>query len=72
MAGDLVAVGLAVAGALLEQQQSDRLLDGTPRTGAAGLADGAKSSQKRANVLYGVAAAGGAATATLFMLEGRF
>jgi len=66
------ALGTAVYYGMDAQKQSDRLLDGTPRTGAAGLADAAKSSQKRANVLYGVAAAGGAATATLFMLEGRF
>jgi len=66
------ALGTAIYYGMDAQKQSDRLLDGTARTGAAGLADGAKSSQKRANVLYGVAAAGGAATATLFMLEGRF
>ena len=54
------------------QKKSDELLDGQPHDDAAALAEGAESSQKKANVMYGVAAAAGAAGATLFFVEGRF
>ncbi|MFT3914467.1 MAG: PEGA domain-containing protein [Anaeromyxobacteraceae bacterium] len=51
---------------------SSELRDGTPRTNAASLASDAKSSSKRANILYGVAGLSAAAGATLFFVEGSF
>jgi hypothetical protein len=56
------------------QQRSLELRDGTVRTTSAAtdLRDDAVSRQRRANVLYGVAAAAGVAGATLFFVEGRF
>ncbi|MFO0582956.1 MAG: PEGA domain-containing protein [Anaeromyxobacter sp.] len=51
---------------------SSELRDGTPRTNAATLASDAKSSSKRANILYGVAGLSAAAGATLFFVEGSF
>jgi hypothetical protein len=56
------------------QQKSDQLRDGTYWTAgeATALAEDAKSAQKNANVLYGVAAGAAAAGVTLFFVEGRF
>jgi hypothetical protein len=56
------------------EQRSASLRDGTLRTASqsTALRDDALARQRRANVLYGVAGAAGAAGATLFFVEGRF
>jgi hypothetical protein len=74
-----IAAGTAVAAAgagayfgMAAKQQSANLRDGTFHGDAAALASGATSKAKTANILYGVAAAAGAAGVTLFFLEGTF
>jgi tetratricopeptide (TPR) repeat protein len=70
------AAALAVGAyhGLEASRRSDELRDGSLRTGAENeaLRAGAERSARRANVLYGVAGAAGAAGATLFLVEGRF
>jgi hypothetical protein len=68
------ALGGAIAFGRQAQSRSDELTDGALRTGAQNqeLANQAKSSAKKANILYGVAGAAGAASLTLFFVEGRF
>ncbi|HEU4383516.1 MAG TPA: PEGA domain-containing protein [Anaeromyxobacteraceae bacterium] len=72
-----VAGGVAVAAAgagvyygVQAQEASDKLMSGSgdPQQNY----DDAKSKSKTANILYGVAAAAGAAGVTLFFLEGSF
>jgi tetratricopeptide (TPR) repeat protein len=55
-------------------RSSDELRDGTVRTGSENeaLRSDAERDRNRANVLYGIAGAAGAAGVTLFFLEGRF
>jgi hypothetical protein len=76
-----VAAGLSgaalAAGAyygLAAQRKSDELLDGTVRPGAENeaLRADAEGAAKRANTLYVVAGAAGAAGVALFFVEGRF
>jgi len=69
-----VALGTAAYYGMHAKSKSDELLDGTVRGAgeAAALADDAESSAKKANIMYGVAAAGAAAGAALFFVEGSF
>jgi tetratricopeptide (TPR) repeat protein len=70
----VVAAGAGAYYGMTAQQKSDQLRDGTYWTAgeATALAEDAKSAQKNANVLYGVAAGAAAAGVTLFFVEGRF
>jgi len=69
-----VALGTAAYYGMHAKSKNDELLNGTVHTGgkAEELASDAQSSAKKANIMYGVAAAGAAAGATLFFVEGSF
>jgi hypothetical protein len=70
----VVAVGAGVSAGLQAQHASSQLRDGTVRSSADAdaLARDAKAKAKSANTLYLVGGAAAAASATLFVLEGRF
>jgi len=76
VAASASAVALA-AGAyygVTARRKSDELRDGTVRPASANeaLRGDAEQAARRANVLYGIAGAAGAAGLTLFFVEGRF
>ena len=68
------ALGTAAYFGMHAKSKSDELLNGTlyNTSQADTLVNDAQSSAKKANIMYGVAAAGAAAGATLFFVEGRF
>jgi hypothetical protein len=70
----VAALGAAGYYGMQAQKKSDDLRDGTVRPGGAAesLAKDAESSVRNSRILYGVAAAAGAAGVTLFFVEGKF